>query len=188
MKVSTLWMMVNIGTTRRILQLFTLFLVSVGIAVAPVQQAWADGCTDPDETQFESLTLPGTTVPVPAQLKRSLCGFYDGDYIEFRGERGKTYHVEILNFEAPNNLQLVVFSDNGTGNYTSVASVVGTNKLDLPANFSGKYIVNVTSGRSLLGFYGGGDYVFKLTAVGEALSEPNTSVTTKLKPTKRPRR
>lgn len=122
MKVSTLcWMMVSAGgTARRIIQLVTLLVVSAGISIAPVQQAWAAGCSDPDETPFESLTLPSTTVTVPAQTNRSLCGFYDNDYIAFMGETGKTYHIEILNFEAPNDLQLAVYSDNGTGNYTFV--------------------------------------------------------------------
>ncbi len=190
MKVSTLvWMMVSAGTARRMLQLFTLLAMSAGISIAPVQQAWAADCTDPDETPFESLTTTKTTVTVPAQLNRSLCSFYDGDYIAFTGEAGKIYHIELLNFEAPNDLQLTVFSDNGAGNYTSVTSVAGATKLDLLARVSGKYIVNVTSGRSLLGLYGGGDYVFKLTAVGGSAVRTNPRpVPTQLKPNKCPRR
>lgn len=190
MKVSTLvGMMVSAGTARHIIQFVTLLVVSAGISTAPVQQAWAADCSDPDETPFESLTLPGTIVTVPAQTNRSLCGFYDSDYIAFMGGTGKTYHIEILNFEAPNDLQLAVYSHNATGNYTSITSVAGTTELDLPVNVSGKYIVSVTSGRSLLGFYGGGDYVFKLTAVSEAPPEPTPALSsTQLEPNKRPRR
>jgi len=144
-----------------------LVAVSAGISVAPAPKVWAADCTDPYETHGETLASPRATVTVPAQINRSLCGFYDGDYIAFTGESGKTYHIEILNFESPTDLELAVFRDDGAGNYTAVTSVSAATKLDLKSNFLGRYVVAIGSGRSRLGLYGGGDYVFKLTTAGE---------------------
>lgn len=161
--------------TRRILKfVLPLVALSVGAVVVPSQQAMAAGCTDTSETPGESLTRPAATVTIPAEINRSLCGFYDGDYIAFMGTPGTTYHLEILNFEAPNDLQLSVYKDDGAGNYILVTSVAGVTGLDLPVNSEGRYTVNITSGRSLLGLYGGGDYTFKLTPVGVPPVEPPT--------------
>ena len=158
--------------TRRILKfVLPLVALSAGAVVVPPQQAMAAGCTDTSETPGESLTRPAATI-IPAEINRSLCGFYDGDYIAFTGTPGTTYHLEILNFEAPTDLQLSVYQDDGAGNYMLVTSVSGVTGLDLPANSEGRYTVNITSGRSLLGLYGGGDYTFKLTSVGAPPVEP----------------
>lgn len=163
---------------RRILTfVLPLVALSAGAVVVPAQQAMAAGCTDTSETPGESLTRPAATV-IPAEINRSLCGFYDGDYIAFTGTPGTTYHLEILNFEAPTDLQLSVYKDDGAGNYISVTSVAGATGLDLPVNSEGRYTVNITSGRSLLGLYGGGDYTFKLTPVGVPPVEPPTPTPT----------
>jgi hypothetical protein len=159
--------------TRRILKfVLPLVALSLGAVVVPPQQAMAAGCTDISETPSESLTRPAATVTIPAEINRSLCGFYDGDYIAFTGTPGTTYHLEILNFEAPTDLQLSVYKDDGAGNYMLVTSVAGVTGLDLPVNSEGRYTINVTSGRSLLGLYGGGDYTFKLTPVSVPPIEP----------------
>lgn len=173
MKIDTqVGKMITAYLTRRILNLLPLVALSAGAVVVPSQQAMAAGCTDTYETSGESLTIPTATVTIPAEINRSLCGFYDGDYIAFTGVAGTTYHLEILNFEAPTDLQLSVYKDDGAGNYMLVTSVAGAAGLDLPINSDGRYTVNVTSGRSLLGLYGGGDYTFKLTPVGVPPVEP----------------
>ena len=173
MKIDTqVGKMIAVYMTRRILKfVLPLVALSAGAVVVPPQQAMAAGCTDTSETPGESLTRPAATI-IPAEINRSLCGFYDGDYIAFTGTPGTTYHLEILNFEAPNDLQLSVYKDDGAGNYMLVTSVSGVTGLDLPVNSEGRYTVNVTSGRSLLGLYGGGDYTFKLTPVGAPPVEP----------------
>lgn len=160
--------------TRRILTfILPLVALSVGAVVVPPQHAMAAGCTDTSETPGESLTRPAATVTIPAEINRSLCGFYDGDYIAFTGTPGTTYHLEILNFEAPTDLQLSVYKDDGAGNYMLGTSVAGVTGLDLPVS-EGRYTVHITSGRSLLGLYGGGDYTFKLIPVGVPPIEPPT--------------
>lgn len=181
MKIDTqVGKMIAVYLTRRILKfVFPLVALSAGaVMVGPPQQAMAAGCTDTSETPGESLTRPAATVTIPAEINRSLCGFYDGDYIAFTGVAGTTYHLEILNFEAPNDLQLSVYKDDGAGNYMLVTSVAGVTGLDLPVNSEGRYTVNITSGRSLLGLYGGGDYTFKLTPVGVSPIEPPTPAPT----------
>lgn len=175
MKIDTqVGKMIAVYLTRRILKfVFPLVALSAGaVMVGPPQQAMAAGCTDTSETPGESLTRPAATVTIPAESNRSLCGFYDGDYIAFTGVAGTTYHLEILNFEALNDLQLSVYKDDGAGNYMLVTSVAGVTGLDLPVNSEGRYTVNITSGRSLLGLYGGGNYTFKLTPVGVPPVEP----------------
>lgn len=173
MKIDTqVGKMITAYLTRRIMKfLLPLVALSAGAVVVPSQQAMAAGCTDTYETPGESLTIP-TAITIPAEINRSLCGFYDGDYIAFTGVAGTTYHLEILNFEAPTDLQLSVYKDDGAGNYMLVTSVAGATGLDLPITSEGRYTVNVTSGRSLLGLYGGGDYTFKLTPVGVPPVEP----------------
>lgn len=172
--------MVSVCISKSTIHLVTLVAVSTGvISLASVPKVLAAGCTDSYEAQGENLGSPRATVTVPAQINRSLCGFYDGDYIAFTGEVGKTYRIEILNFEAPNDLELAVYKDDGAGNYTVVTSVAAATELDLKSTFSGRYIVTVNSGRSRLGFYGGGDYVFKITtADGEVPPETTPTLST----------
>lgn len=171
--------MVSVCINKSTIHLVTLVAVSTGVvSLAPAPKALATGCNDSYEAQGENLVSPRATVTVPAQISRSLCGFYDGDYIAFTGEAGKTYNIEILNFEAPNDLELAVYRDDGAGNYTVVTSVAAATELDLKSTFSGRYIVTVNSGRSRLGFYGGGDYVFKITTAGEVPPETTPTLST----------
>lgn len=142
-------------------------LLAVSAIAAPARPALADGCTDPFEvnTSGENIAHPAATVTVPASINRSLCGFYDSDWVAFAGTAGTVYRAEITNFEAANDLSLAVF-ENNSGDFRHIASQSGSTVLEWIAPATNQYHVNINSGRSTLGLYGGGDYFVQLTAIG----------------------
>ena len=145
--------------------LAVLMLVS---AFCPLH-AHADGCNDAyDQNGAITDNLPShmRVSSLPADINRSLCGFYDADYVSFPAVVGKSVRISVLNHENPQGyaVYLTLFKNPAPGQYTHVTTTAyGVVQLDTPTDYSGDYVVIVGSLRSELGSYGGGDYVLRIT-------------------------
>ena len=150
-------------------------------AIFPVR-AHADGCNDAyDQNGSVTDNLPNhmRVSTLPADINRSLCGFYDADYVSFPAVAGKPVRISVLNHENPQGfaVYLTLYKNPAPGQFTHVATTAyGVVQLDTPADYSGDYVVIVGSLRSELGSYGGGDYVLRIT---EGAGGPSTGNSTR---------
>ena len=152
-----------------------------GSAFCPVR-AYADGCNDAyDQNGAITDNLPShmRVATLPANINRSLCGFYDADYVSFPAVAGKSVRISVLNHENPQGfaVYLTLFKNPTPGEYIHVSTTAyGVVQLDTPSDYTGDYVVIVGSLRSELGSYGGGDYVLR---IAEGAGGPPTGNSTK---------
>lgn len=156
--------------------LFVLLVVIATVGVRPLLAN--DGCEDPYEPFVENFPNP-VFIDVPTQINRSLCGFYDRDYMAFHSDGNTTYTATIdPTFDpAAYGLYLYAYYESTVLEYVSGTTVV------FSAENAGQYMVVVSSTRSDLGYYGGGNYQFTLaedtvpTAITLEASDASTQST-----------
>ena len=152
-----------------------------------VQPAYSAGCTDGYDANgatADSLSNHPILTTLPIQISRSLCGFYDADYVEFPAEPGHSYRINVLNHENPAlyGLYLELWEQSAPANYRLLLSTPqGVTTVDTPTTFTGVLIVRVGSVRSETGAYGGGDY--QLSIVPNAATQPTLTGTPSPQPT-----
>ena len=152
-----------------------------------VQPAYSAGCTDGYDANgatVDNLSTHPILTTLPIQISRSLCGFYDADYVEFPAEPGHSYRINVLNHENPAlyGLYLELWEQSAPANYRLLLSTPqGVTTFDTPTTFTGVLIVRVGSIRSETGAYGGGDY--QLSIVPNAATQPTLTGTPSPQPT-----
>lgn len=153
------------------------------LLIAPLLQVQAAGCTDPYDdngNQTDTLSSHALLPTVPTQVNRSLCGFYDADYVEFVVSAGASYRIQLLNHTDPlaYGVYLELWTKASNGSYNPLASTTrGVVLLDTPTNFAGNLIVRVASASGEIGGYGGGDYRLSIAANGSMTSTPTATPT-----------
>lgn len=146
-------------------------------------QAQAAGCTDSYDgngNSNDNLTSHPLLASVPTQINRSLCGFYNADYVEFPTQPGTSYRIQVLDHEDPvgYGVYLELWESPGGGVYTHLATTTaGTVLLDTPATVTANLIVRIASTRSDVGSYGGGDYRLAITVNGSPAATATPTVT-----------
>lgn len=152
-----------------------------------VPPAYSAGCTDGYDANgatVDNLTNHPILTTLPIQISRSLCGFYDADYVEFPAEPGHSYRINVLNHENPAlyGLYLELWEQSAPANNRLLLSTPqGVTTFDTPTTFTGVLIVRVGSVRSDAGAYGGGDY--QLSIVPNAATQPTPTGTPTTQPT-----
>jgi len=138
----------------------TLFILFICIRF--VMPARASGCTDPYDDNGSSIDNLADHLfvdTVPVQLNRSLCGFYDADYVEFPTQSNTTYHIAVLNHEnlTEYGVYLELWERQDAETYDLLLTTEqGVASLNTPTNVSNNLIVRVASQRGETGGYGGG--------------------------------
>jgi hypothetical protein len=154
------------------------------------QPAYSAGCTDlydANGATVDNLSNHPSLTTIPIQISRSLCGFYDADYVEFPAEPGHSYRINVLNHEDPAlyGLYLELWEQSSPANYRLLLSTPqGVTTFDTPTAFTGVFIVRVGSVRSDTGAYGGGDY--QLSIVHNEATQPTPTGTPSPQPTALP--
>ena len=152
-----------------------------------VPPAYSAGCTDiydANGATVDNLSNHPILTTLPIQISRSLCGFYDADYVEFPAEPGYSYRINVLNHENPAlyGLYLELWEQSAPANHRLLLSTPqGVTTFDTPTTFTGVLIVRVGSVRSDAGAYGGGDY--QLSIVPNAATQPTPTGTPTIQPT-----
>lgn len=149
----------------------------------------ASGCTDrydDNGNSNDNLTTHLVLAAVPAQVDRSLCGFYNADYVEFPAQPGTSYRIQVLNHEDPVSygVYLELWETPGNGTYNHIATTAaGVVLLDTPTPVTGNLLVRIASTRSDIGSYGGGDYRLSITVNSNAGPTVTATVTPSQTPT-----
>ena len=173
------------------------WMVGWWLGLALLLVAWpgalqASGCTDPYDDNGNSndnLTSHPHLTAVPAQINRSLCGFYNADYVEFPTEPGASYRIQVVNHEdaVGYGVYLELWESPDSGVYHHLATTAaGTVLLDTPTTVTGNLIVRIASTRGDIGSYGGGDYHLSITVNGNTGPTATPTVTSTPSPTPRP--
>lgn len=132
----------------------------------------AAACTDPYEFTGENLTRPVPMPSVPGAIGRSLCGFYDGDYVSFFAAAGVRYRIELTGYsqERSATATLSIFHEFAPGEYRFVSATEdGVLVYETAGDLSGKLIVNVSDLATRLGQGPQlGDYTLNISVAGSA--------------------
>ncbi len=90
-------------------------------------RAHADGCNDAYDQNgsvTDNLANHMRVSTLPVDISRSLCGFYDADYVSFPAVAGKSVRISVLNHENPQGyaVYLTLYKNPAPGQFTLVST------------------------------------------------------------------